>query len=700
MNTKSNFLLLISCLTIGLVLTIFFLGYENIGLTKTNWIIKYDTISDFLALKFFLNDQWHFPLGLNSNYGDLTNSIVFSGAVPLFSIISKIFKNFLPYNFHFFPIWIGFCFALQIFFSYKIIFNFTKDNIYSLISSFFFIFTPILIYRLGFHLSLGAHWLILAYILLEMSNNKKNVLFYKIILVTISSLIHFYFTIMLLLMNLFFSFYRYLEFKNLKILIKENVFILIPLVLTMYLVGYFVIPPTDTLGFGYGFYKANLLTFFDPSDSTLVGTWSLFLPDISNVKGEFEGFGYLGFGIIILSFFLIIYIFKNFIPNIKLNIKYILLSTIFLLLAFTNSINIGNFELINLKLPLFMYAPLSVIRASGRFIWPIYYLIIIFSLIAFYKLKIKFRYLLLLLIIQLIDLSPGIKNNFDYNKFINENKKLDNLVLREISQDYNTIISTYPSDSSNAFSTASSLLIKKKFDKTNIFRLGRYNRQQISKQRSKLYLELNESKLDSRTIYIVENIDHLRHLNFLFKDTNHGFFNLNNIWAILPNKKSKMLDKDLKKLNLTNYKKIKVNQKINISTKDTNGILGLGWSHASYGRNVSNLGAWSEGYKSSLIFEVSDSDQFNYASITVGRVLIEKDQTLLADIYLNNEYLKSLSLENFKDQEILIDFSQKGFKKGINLIDFKIKNPITPVSKLESVDGRLLGFLFKDIEFN
>jgi len=698
MSKKSNFLLLIFCFIIGFLLTIFFLGYQSIGLTETNWLIKYDTISDFLALKFFLNDKWHFPLGLNPNYGGLDNSIVFSGAVPLFSISSKIFKNFLPYNFHFFPVWIVFCFALQIFFSYKIIFNFTKNNIYSLISSFFFIFTPILIYRLGHHLSLGGHWLILAYFFLEMSNNKKSVLFYKIILIVISSLIHFYFTIMLLLMNFFFSFYRYLEFKDLKTFIKENIFILIPLFLIMYLFGYFVIPTTDALGYGYGFYKANLLTFFDPSSDTS-SNWSLFLPDIRNVKGEFEGFGYLGLGIIFLCFFLVIYIFKNFFFNIKLNLKYILLSIIFLMLALTNSINFGNIELVNFELPVFMYAPLSIVRASGRFIWPIYYLIVIFSLISFYKLKIKFRYLMLILLIQLIDLSPGIENNFDYNRSTKKNKKIDNVILQEISKEYNTIISTYPSDSSGVFSLVSSLLIDNKFEKTNVFRLGRYNRQELSKERNKIYLELNENELDKRAIYVVENIDHLRHLNFLYKDTNHGFFDVNNVWLILPNKKSKMLDIDLKKLSSIDYRKIRANQKIDISIKDIRGILGLGWSHASYGKNISNKGVWTEGNKSTLIFEVNENDQFNYFSITVGKVLVEKNKALQVDVYLNKEYIKSLSLKNFEDQKILIDYSQKGLIKGINLIDFEIKNPITPISKLESVDGRLLGFLIKDIKF-
>ena len=246
------------------------------------------------------------------------------------------------------------------------------------------------------------------------------------------------------------------------------------------------------------------------------------MPDIGNVKGEFEGFGYLGLGIILLSIVLIFYIFRNLISTLKFNSKYILLSIIFLLLAFTSSINFGNFELLNFKLPIFIYAPLSVIRASGRFIWPVYYLIIIFSLLAFYKLQIRYRYLLLFLLIQLIDLSPGIKNNFDFNKVINKN--LGNPIWDKVFTDYNTILSTYPSDSSNVFLTTSSLLIKEKFNKTNIFRLGRYNRKKLSEQRSKLYLELSQNKLDPKTIYIIENIDHLRHLKFLFKDTNHGFF--------------------------------------------------------------------------------------------------------------------------------------------------------------------------------
>ena len=62
----------------------------------------------------------------------------------------------------------------------------------------------------------------------------------------------------------------------------------------------------------------------------------------------------------------------------------------FFILSISNTINFGNFVLLDISLPKFLYAPLSVIRASGRFIWPIYYLIFIAGLVLIYK-KIKYK---------------------------------------------------------------------------------------------------------------------------------------------------------------------------------------------------------------------------------------------------------------------------------------------------------------------
>jgi hypothetical protein len=695
MIDSKNLLILLLSFIIGFCLTIFFLDYENLGFTNTNWLTLYDTKSDFLALKFFLNDRWRFPLGLNPNYGDLQNSIVFSGAVPLLSFISKIFKNYLPYNFHFFSIWVIICFSLQYFFSYKIIHYLTKKTNYSLIAAIFFVISPILIHRLGVHLTLSAHWIILAALYLVIFKEQKFLLFKKSFLLIISSLIHFYFTIMLIIINSIFSIEKLYIQKNFRFFLKENFLLFIPLILSMYLFGYFVLPPSDSLGFGYGFYKANLLTFFDSSPDNLVNTWSLFLPDIYNSVGEYEGFGYFGLGILILFLILVFFIFKNYLKIIKKNFIYIILSLLFLIIAFSNSINFGSYQVLNFELPIFIYAPLSIIRASGRFIWPVYYLILIFSFYAFYRFKFKTFYLLFLLVIQIIDLSPGINKNFLLKQPIDEREFLKDSVWSLVSNNFKNIITTYTTNNSNSFPIISDLLIEEKFDKTNFFRLGRYNREAASIYRSKLYKDLIEKKINYESIYIVDNIDHLRHLKYIYKDLDHGFFNRNNIWIILPGYKSQMSFEDKKKFEMITYRKIELNEKINIKINNIDGILGFGWSKPSYGRGNKSKGSWSEGYSSSLLFIAND--KIDSIKITVDKIIIKNHDLSKIDIFLNNKKLTNIKTNDKK--EINIDLKNEKLVSDVNIITFNIKNPVTPFSLLDSVDGRLLGLLVTELEF-
>ena len=693
MVIKNNFLLLISFI-IGSILGILFIGYDNIGFTDTKWITNYDSLSDFIALKFFLQDEWQFPIGLNSSYGELENSIVFSGAVPILSIITKIFKNFLPYNFHYFNIWIMICFSLHIFFSYKLIFSLTKNINFSAVSTLFFLFSPILIQRLDMHLSLGAHWLLLAYFYLEIEPNIKSKSFYRTFLVILSSLVHFYFTIMILLMNLIFKTVIYLKNRNLKLFFIENFIIIFFLLLSMYIVGYFSIPVTDSLGFGYGFYKANLLTFFDHSSDGHFNSWSFFLPDISNTSGEQEGFGYLGLGLIVTIFILIYYVSINFSKLVKNNIQYVLIFIIFLLIAFTTTINIGEIKILDLKLPIFLYAPLSIIRASGRFIWPAYYLLIIFSLFAFYKLKFKTRYLLILFLIQLIDLAPGI-NSFFGSKIEKLNTKLNDPIWSDLDVSFNSIKTTKISNSSNIFAKISDLMINKNFLETNIARLGRFNRAEASTLRAKLYKNLIDKNINLETIYIIDNLDHLRHIKFLYQDSKHGIFFRDDLWFLLPNSKKN----DLSKLSNVEYLEIELNKNYKLRPNLNIGILGLGWSHANYGRTLSNEGVWSEGYQSSLLFNIKKDTKINSIKFNIKKIINFHNKPLIIDIFINNNFLKTVNLKETSDLNFTLRTNNLDFRDSINVIDFKIRNPVTPISILESVDGRLLGFLIKDIEF-
>ena len=115
MKSKNNYYLILISLILGFFFTSLTLGLSNLSPTNIDWISSYDTKSDFLALKFFINDEWRFPLGLNPNYGDITNSIVFSGAVPILSFLSKIFKDILPDKFSLFFLLDNYLFIISIF---------------------------------------------------------------------------------------------------------------------------------------------------------------------------------------------------------------------------------------------------------------------------------------------------------------------------------------------------------------------------------------------------------------------------------------------------------------------------------------------------------------------------------------------------------------------------------------------------------
>jgi hypothetical protein len=70
---------------------------------------------------------------------------------------------------------------------------------------------------------------------------------------------------------------------------------------------------------------------------------------------------------------------------------------------------------------------------------------------------------------------------------------------------------------------------------------------------------------------------------------------------------------------------------------------------------------------------------------------------LKVDFYLNNKKVKSIKIKNKLSQSIYLD-TKNYLKFGPNYLKIIILNPISPVSKLENVDGRLLGFKLDSIE--
>jgi len=297
---------------LSLIFFFFFLGTNFSNPLNTMWLTTLDLISYQDAWNFFKNDEWRFPVGSLTNYGiDIGNSIVYADIIPIFAIIFKILKKFIAENFQYYSLWIYLCIFLQSYIAFLILHMFTKSAYFSIISSIFFILSPVFLSRLGIHIALASHWIILFAFYIENLDKKKEAL--RNLNILLSIFIHFSLTIIIFIFHYIFKIDElFLKEKRIKFFI-DAIFLSIISIITMYLLGYFEIPPQDGLGGGYGYFAFNLNSFFNPLNSIndLNNSWSLFFPILDQPRGHYEGFAYLGLSGVIFLFLFLLSIFKR-----------------------------------------------------------------------------------------------------------------------------------------------------------------------------------------------------------------------------------------------------------------------------------------------------------------------------------------------------------------------------------------------------
>ena len=151
--------------------------------------------------------------------------------------------------------------------------------------------------------------------------------------------------------------------------------------------------------------------------------WSWILPKITINHNLNESFGYIGLGGLLLFFSSIIILLKD-IKKLDFA-KYraiILIFVFFFIIALSNKIEYGDKLLFEIPLNKYLYGIASIFRASGRFFWLCYYLILILGIIIIYKSfnkKKSIFFLSILVVIQIVDISPGLKeyvNGKSFNK--------------------------------------------------------------------------------------------------------------------------------------------------------------------------------------------------------------------------------------------------------------------------------------------
>ncbi len=349
------------------------LDVGNIGwLTQTT-----DSFTHYLGWEFFRRSPWTWPPGLNPDYGlQFSSSIVFSDSVPLLALVLKPFSPLMPPVFQYTGWWVLACFLLQAWFAARLAGLFTRDALLKLGLAVVLTFAPPMLWRLSVHFSLIPHWVILAAIYLYFAPPSRLRWLQWIVLLGASSLIHTYLFGMCVPIWLA-SLVRRRIAQGSRHALLEIIAVFGVAALALALGGFFPLR-SDMLSSGYGYFRLNLLSLVNPQggiDEQDIWAWSSLLPTLPHVGGDYEGFAYGGLGglaAIALALPLLWTERRAYVGRLlwPLGIAALLLT----LFAISPNIAIGDRGL-ELPLPAVLIELGSAMRSSGRFFWPVYYLL-------------------------------------------------------------------------------------------------------------------------------------------------------------------------------------------------------------------------------------------------------------------------------------------------------------------------------------
>ncbi|HHX56447.1 MAG TPA: hypothetical protein GX710_00355 [Clostridiales bacterium] len=411
---------------IGAIIFIMIYGVKGINPTYDAWLYTNgDLTQHYIGWQFFRDSDWSFPLGLTDGlvYPNAI-SCMFTDSIPIFALFFKLLSPILPETFQYFGIWGIMCFFLQGAISILIIRKFTDNKIYCIIGSVFFALSPCVIQRMFGHTALDGHWIILLTILIWVYKDEINTIPKSILawggLGFIAPLVHMYFVPMVFIMLAGWLLRDLIETKKIVKQIIIGISTTGITLITMYVVGAFY-GKADFSDAGIGVYSSNLNTFFNPlnglSSTQSYSKMIKLLPTLGNAQGE--GFAYLGLGMILLCFYVVTqvirYISENGIKEslslIKTNYKLLIPLAISLgiltFLAVFPVVTLNGRTLFTLTYPDFIVRKLSIFRASGRFIWVLYYFVYTVAILAVTKLNKKsvgISVMIICLCVQFVDL--------------------------------------------------------------------------------------------------------------------------------------------------------------------------------------------------------------------------------------------------------------------------------------------------------
>lgn len=396
---------------------LYLFGLIVLDIYNTDFVVKGgDFTVSYLGSVFYRIDEWRWPIFTHMNlaypYGI---SVHGTDGSPLLSLIFKIFHKFfgLPADVQFVGIWMLICYILQAVVAVLIFRHAFKNKFLILVSSLFIVSAPIMMMRVFVHINLMCHFILLFSILMYLNNKLTfKEWMWMGVLLGLAILTCPYFLPMIsgffaLLMYQKVWVERTVSWKSLfyGFLFLGSVFCIL-----FYLLGMMTTGQVLSSG-GWRGLSLNLTALFNPiwSQSRVFNTLT--------PAADFDADNYYGFGLLLLLLILFSSVKRLFSSeNLKRNAPLALLLFGFTLFALSSQVKLGTAVILDYKPGAFINWLGSVFRYSGRFFWPVWYLLTYFLIktLAQKFPKGVFVILPLLLCVQIWDLYPTYKAKSDF----------------------------------------------------------------------------------------------------------------------------------------------------------------------------------------------------------------------------------------------------------------------------------------------
>jgi hypothetical protein len=431
-------------------LVFFGLFSELLHPTYIAWIldVRSDPFQHFASWLFFESGPWSFPLSAPTLTYPIGTSIVFTDSIPLFALLFKLLSNIglLPAApIQYFGIWLLVAFVLQTTVAYFLIKKTAGNSMVAVIGSTLFALSAPMLLRMTGHFALSMHALLLIAILLYSLLNSRKKWIYWGILFIVTLLTHAYLFVMVGAIYTADLLRQWIITKELRIstLLKILGMHIVLVLGVMWSAGYFTVGSSGAAATEFERFSMNLIAIINPNDMS-GQPWSQLLPVRGIGPGQFEGANFLGIAVLVQLLVLLIGVVfqkdlrQNIIQLLRLHTPLILISVLLTLFALSTRIWFGPYTIIDTTLPALLEPIANTFRSSGRFFWPVLYLLMLLSFIMYRYLpkRLGVLFVTILVLVQLYDMWP---------RLMQTDRTYANISYTSSLQDpfWNTVPSTY-----------------------------------------------------------------------------------------------------------------------------------------------------------------------------------------------------------------------------------------------------------------